>query len=180
MREFSRRSVRSAAVLVVVAVAGLTSFFGAAAADAHSRLVSSEPSANTVLSTAPGQVKLTFNEAIGESFAVLTVVGPDGNFWQDGDPVVSGTTVSVKLRPLGPTGTYTINYRVASADGHPVEGQREFTMSVAGPGTPGPKATVSGDSDSGMPVWPFIAVGAVVLVAGIGVVVWMARPRTKR
>ena len=77
---------------------------------------------------------LTFNEPMQEQFAVLTVVGPDGNFWQDGKATVDGPRLSVVLRPLGPVGTYTVNYRITSADGHPVEGQRRFTLTVAGTG----------------------------------------------
>ncbi|GAB19470.1 putative copper resistance protein [Gordonia effusa NBRC 100432] len=150
--------------------------FGAATASAHSRLVASDPADGAKVATSPAAVTLTFNEAIQESFAVLTVVGPDGNFWQQGDPSVVGPTIKVNLRPLGPAGTYQINYRVTSADGHPVEGKRSFTLTTAGTGTPGPSAQQAADSDSGgLPVWPFIAVGVVVLLGGAGVVVWMSR-----
>ncbi len=48
--------------------------------------------------------------------------------------------VSVALRPLGPTGTYTVNYRATSADGHVVSGSWSFDLTRAGTGEPGPPA----------------------------------------
>ena len=42
----------------------------------------------------------------------MTVVGPDGNIWSNGDTRVQGAIASVAVRPLGPAGTYTVNYRV--------------------------------------------------------------------
>ncbi len=98
------------------------------------------------------------------SFAAMTVVGPDGNLWSDGAPEVQGATVSVAVRPLGPSGRYTVNYRATSADGHVVSGSWAFTLTVAGDGAPGPSAA-AGAPDRGLPVWPFLA-GAALLVAG--------------
>ncbi|NMO05030.1 copper resistance protein CopC [Gordonia sp. TBRC 11910] len=155
----------------------IATLLGAGAAAAHSRLESSDPADGARVSASPASVTLTFNEAIQESFAVLTVVGPDGNFWQNGDPTVFGPTLKVGLRPLGPAGEYQINYRVTSADGHPVEGKRSFTLTVAGTGTPGPSAAQPASGSGGLPVWPFIVVGIVILLGGAGVVVWMSRRR---
>ena len=70
----------------------------------------------------------------------MTVVGPDGNLWSTGDPQVEGAVISVGVRPLGPAGTYTVNYRVTSADGHVVSGSWSFRLTVASTGTPGPSA----------------------------------------
>ncbi len=66
-------------------------------------------------------------------FAAMTVVGPDGNLWSTGEPEVDGAVVSVGVRPLGPAGTYTVNYRATSADGHVVSGSWSFQLTVAGP-----------------------------------------------
>ena len=77
-----------------------------------------------------------------------------------GDPVfVADGTVyleaeevtSVGVRPLGPSGTYTVNYRVTSADGHVVSGSWPFRLTVAGTGTPGPSASASSPSESSSP-----------------------------
>jgi hypothetical protein len=45
----------------------------------------------------------------------MTVVGPDGNLWSSGEPRIDGALISIDLMPLGPAGTYTVNYRVTSA-----------------------------------------------------------------
>lgn len=113
-------------------------------ASAHSVAVSSTPENASSVDTGPAQASVTFNEAIQAQFASLTVVGPDGNLWSRSDPTVSGATVSVDVGDLGPVGTYTIAYRVTSADGHPVSGTRTFDLTTAGSGTPGPAA----DADS--------------------------------
>ena len=61
----------------------------------------------------------------------MTVVGPDGNLWSTGEPQVEGAVISVGVRPLGPAGTYTVNYRATSADGHVVSGSWSFRLTVA-------------------------------------------------
>ena len=67
----------------------------------------------------------------------MTVVGPDGNLWSTGEPRVQGAVISIDLMPLGPAGTYTVNYRVTSADGHVVSGSWPFHLTTAGTGNPG-------------------------------------------
>ena len=151
-----------AAALLVIGMAIGT----AAVASAHATRVSTDPPENAELAQAPPKVSATFNEALQPQFAAMTVVGPDGNLWSTGDPQVDGAVISVGLRPLGPTGSYSINYRVTSADGHPVSGSWSFRLTAAGTGTPGPSATAFGASDDGIPVWPFFVVAVVVVGAG--------------
>ncbi len=107
----------------------------------------------------------------------MTVVGPDGNLWSAGDPQVHGAVISVGVRPLGPSGSYTVNYRVTSADGHPVSGSWSFRLTAASTGTPGPPAAKQADQsgDGGIPVWPFLVAGALIIGAGIW---WTARRST--
>ncbi|WJG14440.1 copper resistance protein CopC [Gordonia sp. Swx-4] len=167
--------------LAALACLGLVGTWSAPAASAHSRLVSSDPDDGASLPAGPQTVTLTFNEGIQSAYAVLNVVGPDDHFWQSGDPNVDGSKVSVGVRELGPTGNYTINYRVTSADGHVISGQRSFELTVAGNGEPGPLADASADqSDDGIPVWYFIVGAVVVLVVGLGIVFWLTRrPKTR-
>ncbi|MGC5255397.1 copper resistance CopC family protein [Gordonia sp. DT218] len=178
-----RRRSPSAVLAVVlgVLITGLIGTWAAPIASAHSRVVSTDPANGASVQTGPQQVTITFNEPIQESFAVLTVVGPDNHYWQDGKATVSGPRLSVALRELGPAGTYTLNYRVTSADGHPVEGKRTFQLTTAGNGTPGPAAdTASGGGGDGPPLWPFIVVAVVVLVGGLGVMLWLTRRPSRR
>lgn len=157
-----RRAGLLLGALILTVLAG---FATAPVASAHAALVSSDPADGSSLAVGPPRVTLTFNEPMQESFPSLTVVGPDGHYWQSGDATVTGRTMSAPVSELGPAGVYTINYRVTSADGHPVEGRLTFTLTTEGQGTPGAAVDEGGSSSSGVPVWPFI-VGAVVLFAG--------------
>jgi copper resistance protein C len=166
-----------AAVVLAVGLA-TAALAGAAAASAHATRIATDPVENTELTQAPARVSATFNEALQPEFAAMTVVGPDGNLWSTGDPQVDGAVLSVGVRPLGPAGAYTVNYRVTSADGHVVSGSWSFSLAAAGTGTPGPPATASdtsGTPGDEPPVWPFI-VGAVVIV-GAGAL-WAVRRQT--
>jgi copper resistance protein C len=165
--------------LAVVASAGLllaamalTAILNAQVASAHATRVSAEPTDNAVLATGPDRVSATFNERLQTTFAAMTVVGPDGNVWSTGEPTVQGAVVGIGVRPLGPAGTYTVNYRVTSADGHVVSGSWSFRLTAPGTGTPGPAAT--SDTGVGIPVWPFVVV-ALALVAAGGL--WAVRRR---
>jgi copper resistance protein C len=169
----SRRARIVAVSLLLIAVTlGATSTAGAACA--HAARVSADPAENAAVSTGPSRVRATFNEDLQTTFAAMTVVGPDGNLWSSGQPQVQGAVVSVGVRPLGPTGNYTVNYRVTSADGHVVSGSWSFRLTSPGTGTPGPAPDTSDTPSGDIPVWPFV-VGAVVLVGGA--VLWQARRR---
>lgn len=162
-----------ALLLAVLALAG------AGTASAHATLISSDPAPGAQLATPPTQVSATFSEDLQTAFAAMTVVGPDGNLWSVGEVRVQGPVAEVDVRPLGPAGTYTANYRVTSADGHVITGSWSFDLTVAETGTPGPAAAAApaaapaAATDGGLPVWPFV-VGAVLLV---GAGVWWSRRR---
>ncbi|OMC17012.1 copper resistance CopC family protein [Mycobacterium sp. SP-6446] len=167
-----RRGVVIAWAGLLLAAMALTATFTAQAAFAHAARVSAEPADNAVLTTGPDRVSATFNERLQTTFAAMTVVGPDGNVWSTGEPTVQGAIVGIGLRPLGPAGTYMVNYRVTSADGHVVSGSWSFRLTVPGTGTPGPAAAPH--AGGGIPVWPFVVV-AVALVAAGGL--WALRHR---
>lgn len=151
---------------------GLLLFAGTAVASAHAARIATDPLDTASVTTGPARVSATFNERMQPSFAAMTVVGPDGNLWSTGDPQVEGAVVSVAVLPLGPTGTYTVNYRATSADGHVVSGSWSFALTQPGSGQPGPSAAAGPAEESGLPVWPFVA-GATVLIAGGAL--WAAR-----
>lgn len=160
-------------LLVVLAALVAALSFSIGPASAHSVVLSSTPEDGEQIAQAPERVSVTFNEALQEQFAALTVVGPDGNLWSKSDPAVEGTSVSVALEGLGPVGEYTIAFRVTSADGHPVSGTRTFTLTQEGTGTPGDAASGGSESadgggdDSGPAVWWFVVAGVVVVAVGL-------------
>lgn len=177
------KHVLAVMVLALALVSGTLGSAGVAAA--HAARVATDPVENASLTEAPPKVGATFNEAMNPQFAAMTVVGPDGNLWSTGEPKVDGAVISVGLRPLGPAGTYTVNYRATSADGHVVSGSWSFQLTVPGPGASGPPAAdaptgapadASGNAEesNGIPVWPFY-VGATLIIA-VGAV-WAVRRR---
>lgn len=167
--------VRIAAVL---AAAGGALLLGTPVADAHSVLLSSSPAKDAAVATSPAEAVLVFNEPVENRFTELAVLGPDGtSHWEAGPVSVVDARVSAPLRPFGPAGTYTIRYRVTSADGHPVSGTVPFELTVAGPGVAVPAAatTASPGGDGAMPLWPWITGGAVLLGTGFAVARRLAR-----
>ena len=165
-------------VAVVFLALGLAagSLVGAGDASAHAARIASDPAENAALAQSPPKVSATFNEAMQQQFAAMTVVGPDGNLWSTGEPEVNGAVVSIGVRPLGPAGTYTVNYRATSADGHVVSGSWSFRLTVAETGTPGPPAAdASSTRNDAIPVWLFY-LGA-VLIVGTGAL-WAVLRRT--
>ena len=160
-----RRLLGIAWIGMMLAAMTSAATINAQVASAHAARVSADPADNAVLTTDPDRVSATFNERLQTTFAAMTVVGPDGNVWSTGEPTVQGAVVSIGMRPLGPAGAYTVNYRVTSADGHVVSGSWSFRLAVAGTGTPGPAAAAT-SADSDIPVWPFVVVTVALVGAG--------------
>jgi len=127
-----RGVVRGLALLAGVLV--LVLFGGVSGASAHAALTGTDPQDGSVLKSAPRQITLTFSESVGlldDSFRVLT---PENRRVHTGAPGHAGgrsDTARVTLpRGLG-TGTFTVAWRVVSADSHPVSGA--FTFSIGKP-----------------------------------------------
>jgi copper resistance protein C len=177
------RPAALAALLGLLCLVAAGQVAGAAPAAAHDYLVSTTPASGAATDASPPQVSLTFNEAVNTRFSTVQVTGPSGGLWQDGGPQVLGTTVTQRLRPLGPAGPYRVTWRVVSADGHPVDGAFSFTLRTAGSGTPAssaaqPVAPAAGQSSSSS--WVPLT-GALVAVALLlaGAAAWVARRRSR-
>jgi methionine-rich copper-binding protein CopC len=169
-------------LIAVAALAVAALLGGAGPALAHNTLVGSDPAEGAQLATGPREVRLTFDQPVraGEGYNTVTVVGPDGTYWTDGEVRVEGNAVVAPVRELGPAGTYTIGYRVLSNDGHPVPGKVTFTLTQPGGGTPAPAPQEADqpeqDSSGGMPVWPWIVGAVVVVVLGLVLALRLGKP----
>jgi methionine-rich copper-binding protein CopC len=118
---------------------------------AHSTVVSMNPAQDSIQTVAPTQVVITFAEKISPSGEGLTVTAPDGTRVDVGEATVSGTELSVKLGAIKSNGHYIVNYRVVSADGHPVEASAGFEVLIASlVSTATPLVAVTGEGQSGI------------------------------
>lgn len=114
-------------VVTLLAVVLFTVLGTPPSAWAHNGLVSTSPGAGKTTAKPPSSVVLTFNEpAIATGTRVL-VTGPNGSATA-GDPKLVDTTVEQALLPELPAGEYTVEWRVTSADGHPINGEFSFTV----------------------------------------------------
>ncbi|NKZ02922.1 copper resistance CopC/CopD family protein [Actinomadura latina] len=126
------RLVTLALALIVPAL--IAPVFLAGPADAHTMLRSSSPADGEVVTGTPARVILTFTEPVRPVTGGIRVLGPAG---QDVGGAVSaeGSGVTVAVRPPADAdavqGTYTVSWRVVSADSHPVAGA--FTFAVGHP-----------------------------------------------
>jgi methionine-rich copper-binding protein CopC len=98
-------------------------------ADAHAVLVSSNPEDGSSIDVLPDAVSFTFDENVATP-AFIAVTAPDGTNVADGDPTVLDATVTQPVRPVGEKGSYSMSYRVVSADGHPITATLTFDVTT--------------------------------------------------
>jgi copper transport protein len=130
-----------ALVLALAAAAVL-----APAAFAHSVLIGTQPGNDVVVPQSPDQVVLEFNEPVDVSLGSLRVFDGQGQEVDQGEvsqPVA--TEVAVGLEPELTPGTYTVAWRVVSADSDPISGAFVFHVLERGVGA----ANVSIDALTG-------------------------------
>lgn len=99
---------------------------------AHASLVGSDPAAKSLLRASPSRIRLVFSEALEASLGRISLVGSDGvvvKLAAAGDPHDVNALVAPIVRPLT-SGAYRVEWRVVSADGHPVEGSYVFTVEL--------------------------------------------------
>lgn len=136
---------------------------------AHNQLESTVPRDGEHLDRPPTEVKLVYNAAVSTRYAQVAVSDPDGNLWQRGKPEVSGETVTQRLKSLE-DGSYTVAWRVVSADGHPIDGTYEFQVGAGGQSASGSDASAEEQAagDETPWLWPVVAlVGALIVVAAV-------------
>ncbi|WP_434099635.1 copper resistance protein CopC [Streptomyces minutiscleroticus] len=168
------------AVLLLGAALGLLLLGGAGPAAAHSSLRATDPREDTVLRTAPRHVTLTFTEAVGLAADSLRVLDPENRRVNVTDAAHAGgsDTVRVRLRDDLPEGTFTVAWRVVSADSHPISGA--FTFSVGEPSATTAAATAVPAEDTAsralLDIGRYTAYTALALLVGTVVFALVCRP----
>ncbi|MGH6635610.1 MAG: copper resistance CopC family protein [Gammaproteobacteria bacterium] len=96
---------------------------------AHAILVRSLPEQESTVQ-APEEVKLWFNEGVGEQYMALAVIDSEGKRVDNKDATqgfFDKSELSLTLPPI-PPGKYAVRYRVQSADGHIITGKYYFSV----------------------------------------------------
>ncbi len=160
-------------LLAAVTLALVVVVAGAPAASAHNSLVSTAPAADAELARTPDAIVLTFDEPAIALGTRIVVTGPAGVV-SAGAPALVDSTVRQPLLPGAPEGRYTVDWRVTSADGHPITGQFAFTSAAAAPGTlPTASALPVAPADpAGATTSPLLGLTALLVVAGAAVVIF--------
>ena len=97
------------------------------AARAHAALDHASPATGSTIASAPHEVTLSFTDELESAFSSVTVTDAGGARVDQGNPQVSGSTMSVALKAIGP-GAYHVHWRVLSVDSHKTEGNFTFTV----------------------------------------------------
>jgi copper transport protein len=175
--------------LAFLVLLGTSSVALARSAAVHATLVSAEPAANSHLATSPTRVRLVFSEPVEGKLGRISLhptAGPTITLRAGADPRDVHAVIA-PVDSLAP-GRYRVEWRVVSADGHPVDGK--FTFSVgdttlgaaattppAAAPEPAPQAEPETEADTwgpavaGAPVIPALlrgaALGALMAAAGL-------------
>lgn len=175
---------------IIAVLVALVTLWTAPAAWAHTELTGSSPEDGSEVNTSASSVSLTFDEPVDAEGATISVIGPGNAEWEVGAITSTGHKLTAPVRPTGPTGRYTMAYRIVSADGDPVGGSVSFTLVVSeGQVAPSKQPTTSAApvvsaqpedaGDGGLPVWVWVVMGLVVagvIAVGVAVVRSGSRP----
>lgn len=177
-----RRRAGLLAAAVLVTLGGWLAV--ATPAAAHNVLRSTSPAASAVVDKVPSEVVLTFDEPALAMGTALVVTGPDGPV-QEGSARLIDNTVHQPVQPGAPAGAYTVEWRVTSADGHPISGSFTFTARSAGAASaavsaapsavPSASADTSSGTGSGVPGWLWGVVVVLLALAGVTSVALLRR-----
>ncbi len=101
---------------------------------AHARLVQEEPADGATLAESPDRVELRFSEPVDAEFSPLEVHDSEGERVDEDNARIDPADARILIVDLEELseGSYTVEWRVTSIDGHVVEGRYEFAVTDAG------------------------------------------------
>lgn len=169
-------SLGLAAMLLLVATLA-----GASPAFAHAQLQDISPADGSTLQVPPDAVRLTFDAPPLSKGAEVVAIGSHGTTTLN--PVAQGNQiVAAWPAELGP-GSYQVNWRAVSGDGHPVQGTTAFRIiggAASSVPTPSASAAAPTEAPSGAPTGqatqessddgggvPWLGLGAAVLTLAL-------------
>ena len=143
MREMVTRK-NNRGILAIVLLALLMFGIVPGGAFAHSALVSAVPAEST--DSEVTEIVLTFNESIDKG-SKLTVTNESGDTQSMKEVIIKGKTMTGSLENPLPNGKYAVDWRIISADGHPLKGNYAFEVNMPQP-TPTPESTTASPSNN--------------------------------
>ncbi|MFE7764234.1 copper resistance CopC/CopD family protein [Streptomyces sp. NPDC057438] len=161
-----RRLVLLGTALVLLLLAG------SGTASAHAALKGSDPVDGSVLDAAPRDITLRFTESVSLLEDSIRVVDPENRAVDTGKPGRAGgrsDTAAVTLPAGLDDGTYTIAWRVVSADSHPISGALLFSVGEPSASTAALPADLTEDplTSSLYDITRYFAYGALALLIGV-------------
>jgi methionine-rich copper-binding protein CopC/ABC-type branched-subunit amino acid transport system substrate-binding protein len=114
----------------------------------HPYYVNSSPADNSVLSTSPSKIEISYTEGLDLPYCVVVLVGPHGQ--QTTTHVTRGPAsndlVATLDAPLSEPGTYAVEWTAVGDDGHTVIGVYGISLDHT---SPNPEVTAGAAPDSG-------------------------------
>ncbi|MBD8540561.1 copper resistance CopC family protein [Frigoribacterium sp. CFBP 8751] len=197
----SRTPTRTAGAVFAAVLLAIAAAVGVAApAQAHDQIISTSPSEDGHVDTAPAEVSMVYTDSLIEVGAVVLVMDDTEKDWADGPVALDGPNAVQAIKAGMPDGIYQVRWRVVSSDGHPISGVYDFavgtatltadtgtetgsnTQAAADPAAAGPdEGTASGATSTTRTVSSTVVIGLLGAVAGVAVfggVLWFRSRRT--
>ena len=190
-----RASVRPAALAALFAALLAALLALGAPAQAHDTLLESDPADGATLETSPEAITLTFSADILDVSPLVRITDENGEQLAEITPSIDGPVATATLEEPLPAGTSTVQWRVVSSDGHPIEGTFEVTVEQdaaaesspaeesapaesAAPAEEGEQATAeAAEEESGSSMTPLLIVLGVAVVGAVVAVLLIMRRR---
>ena len=139
--------LRRTAMLGLAPLALVATLMTAPAASAHSTLLETEPARDSVVEHSPKRVVLHFDEPVETALGSITVYDGEGGRADAGKIMrPSPESVAVAIEGRLERGTYTVAWRVISADSDPIKGAWVFHVEKPGAQPAGIAAQVLEDT----------------------------------
>lgn len=139
----------------------------AAPALAHAELLRATPSDGDTLSEQPGEVRLFFDEPVRAEFDPVKVTDGKGDRvdGEDARTLPGDPDVVVASLDVLPEGSYTVEWRITSADGDPISGEYGFALDASAAVAGGEGGGSRAEEDPGGPGLGLVL--GVLLVGGL-------------